>query len=234
MSNRVSFDQRLRAIGFRISYAAVDVPLGVSEQLECDIERTLLDALDRAHVENDGRLRSLIFSWFAVHHDRLVIEKFFKLSKNIIPKHGSNPLTNAIAVYGVILGTHAFRRYIERTPENEFLLSKDESESFAQIQGYKEDWLKYGVKVPAKMIRIRTDDALTESELARINLQYRNRLLIGTSWRADIVTAIQLGARTPAEVVRQIGCSYEPAHRVFREYCVYSGTATAKRAKGVA
>ena len=53
-----------------------------------------------------------------------------------------------------------------------------------------------------------------------MNRQYRNRYLYGPSWRADIVTAIESGATSPAEIVRRLGCSYEPAHRVFREYAL--------------
>jgi hypothetical protein len=74
------------------------------------------------------------------------------------------------------------------------------------------------VIVPTVAIRIRERDVLTPQELAQINRQYRNRYLYGPSWRADIITAIESGAASPSEVMRMAGCSYEPAHRVFREY----------------
>jgi hypothetical protein len=56
--------------------------------------------------------------------------------------------------------------------------------------------------------------------LAAVNLQHRNRYPYGPSWRADIVTAIESGLDSPAAIARRVGCSYEPAHRVPREWRV--------------
>ena len=67
-------------------------------------------------------------------------------------------------------------------------------------------------------LRIREDDVLPPAVLAKKNKQYRNRLLYGPSWRADIITAIENGAKNPTEISKSIGCSYEPAYRVFTEY----------------
>ena len=221
MIKNVSLNQRLQFIGFRITYQTEDIPLGRNEMFQCDIEITLLDA---AYVaQNDGRLRSLLFSWFSVHADRVIAEKFFKLAGKAESTRGHNPVVNALAVFCTLRGHHRFKKFIKKTPENEFLLDQEESESFAKIQGYKEDWIVYGVKVPKKLIRIRPEDVLTIQELSKQNLQFKNRLLIGSSWRADIITAIEWGAKTPAEIKRRIGCSYEPAHRVFHEYRQFLG-----------
>ena len=64
---------------------------------------------------------------------------------------------------------------------------------------------------------------LTTERLIQKNLQYRNRLLFGASWRADIITAIQMGMKTPYEISKKIGCSYEPAYRIFKEYALALG-----------
>jgi predicted transcriptional regulator len=58
---------------------------------------------------------------------------------------------------------------------------------------------------------------LTRKSVAAINVQYRNRLLYGADWRADVITAIQMGATRPATIVKWIGISYEPAHRIFED-----------------
>ena len=55
-------------------------------------------------------------------------------------------------------------------------------------------------------------------ELAHDTQQCRNRLLYGASWRADIIAAIEQGAANPFIISKTLGCSYEPAHRIFREY----------------
>ena len=219
MIKPVPLDQSLKFIGFRISYRTEDVPLGKNELFECDIEKTLIEACRIAM--NDGRLRSLIFSWMSVHADRVIAEKLFKLARIKSAQNGHNPMINGLAVFATLQGFHQYKKFIIKNRANQYLIGVDETESFAKIHGYKEDWLKFGMKVPSKLIRIRSEDSLTVAELSKQNLQYRNRLLIGTSWRADVITAIEWGAKTPSEVMHKIGCSYEPAYRVFKEYQTY-------------
>ncbi|MBI4565989.1 MAG: hypothetical protein HY716_14985 [Planctomycetes bacterium] len=80
------------------------------------------------------------------------------------------------------------------------------------------EWLrKVNFCVPNGSLRIRDEDVLKPGELVRRNRQYRNRCLYGPSWRADIVTALECGLRSPAAIARAIGCSYEPAYRVYRQ-----------------
>jgi len=58
---------------------------------------------------------------------------------------------------------------------------------------------------------------LSRSQIAKIHKQYRNRLIYGAQYRADIITATQIGATTIKDVVRLIGVSREPAGRVLAE-----------------
>src|SRR5262249_47629716 len=98
-------------------------------------------------------------------------------------------------------------------------------ESSIQFQGSDEELKKHGILVPKKLLRIRPEDVLTEVELSKSNPQYKNRLLFGACWRADIITAIEAGVENPSQISRLLGCSYEPAHRVFREYQLARGIA---------
>ncbi len=61
--------------------------------------------------------------------------------------------------------------------------------------------------------------------LARINNQYKNRLLYGANRRADIITAIEFGMKSPYEISKKLNCSYDPAHRIFKEYFWVHGAA---------
>jgi hypothetical protein len=63
---------------------------------------------------------------------------------------------------------------------------------------------------------------MTPEELVKVNQQYRNRYLYGPNWRADIITAIESGLTSPTQIMRRVGCSYEPAHRVWREWQIAS------------
>jgi len=98
------------------------------------------------------------------------------------------------------------------------LYPKEISESAISLKGPIDYLLKFNFRVPKGSIRIRPSDVLTPPELIRSHRQYRNRFIYGPSWRADIMTAIEKGARTPTEIMKATGCSYEPAYRVFHEY----------------
>ena len=54
-------------------------------------------------------------------------------------------------------------------------------------------------------------------DLTELYHQYRNHLLYGAQWKADIITAIESIARTPAEASRATGARYDPCDRVFSE-----------------
>ena len=58
---------------------------------------------------------------------------------------------------------------------------------------------------------------LSRAQIAKLHKQYRNRLIYGAQYRADIVTATQLGITTVKEVVKLIGVSREPASRILAE-----------------
>ena len=64
-----------------------------------------------------------------------------------------------------------------------------------------------GLRSPKGAIRTDPKWTLSREALAAINRQYRNRLIYGPQWRADIVTAVKRGATTPAEASRLSGAS---------------------------
>lgn len=65
--------------------------------------------------------------------------------------------------------------------------------------------------------------------LAERNHQYRNRVLYGANRRADIITAVESGWGNPSAVANILGCSYEPAHRVLRDYYLFEAVIAKKK-----
>ncbi|MCM8542872.1 MAG: hypothetical protein NE328_21575, partial [Lentisphaeraceae bacterium] len=124
----------------------------------------------------------------------------------------------AIAVYGKINCSHKWKSLITIPEKNSYLLPEKISKSAIKLKG-AEEWLEeYRILLPKGSLRIREEDVMKPEQLIKINHQYKNRYLFGPSWRADIITAIQDGCKTPTAIVNKIGCSYEPAHRILHEY----------------
>lgn len=210
-----SLDHHLEAIGFRLAHAASSSR--PPDDHEADIERTLLDAL--TELPSDRRLASLLFSWVKVHGAHVIVEKLRKLAGPARFDPDSPAIwLSALAAFAVENGVRKWSKLLVKPPRVILLYPAELTESAIALKGAIK-WLEAaGFLVPAGSLRIREDDVLSPAELVRHNRQFRNRYLYGASWRADIITAIQEGCTRPAAIVRRVGCSYEPAHRISREY----------------
>lgn len=213
----LTFNHKLRAIGFRITAGSEG---GVPEDV--DIERTLLEAIQE--FPKDARQASLVLSWVKVHGAFVIVEKLMKLaSREGREGSGSMRWLAAVAGFAVQKGDHRWKTLARRSKEPVYLFPKEVTESAIRLKGAV-DWLtKLNFIVPEGALRIREDDVLGPRELIRRNMQYRNRYIYGPSWRADIITAIERGVTSPAAISRAMGCSYEPAHRVFRQFTLVKG-----------
>jgi hypothetical protein len=219
MSNQITLDQKLRFIGFRLNVNETSSPVHEHEVLEhADIERTLIEAAYVIRAEDDYRLFSILLTWIKIFGEYVIVEKFEKLAASVELERGPNPILNAIAVWGTINKQTKWKRLISRSKKNQYIVDKELTESSAKFPGFKADWLKFGIKVPAKMLRERDTDVLTFKELASKNIQFKNRLLFGAGWRSDIITANEIGIDSVARIEKILGCSHEPAYRITKEY----------------
>ena len=182
-----------------------------------DTESVIMDITEV--FPDDARLASVFFSWIKVHGNFVVIEKLAKLAVARAKKTwNTNPWLSMTAAWAMECGYYKWKKLIEKVQTPTYLYPEKMSESAITLKGAI-PWLeRLGFRIPVGSLRIRESDVLTPQELMRYNLQYRNRYIYGPSWRADIITAIQRGNTSPMAISRAVGCSYEPAHRISREY----------------
>ena len=206
-------DQDLLAIGFRLDYGA---PASYDPE-SADIEQTLLNVL--AAFPEDYRIAAIAMAWIKVHGKYIIAERISKLCNSegdrACPFH---PWLSFIAAWAVECGYYKWRMLIKKEKSPVYLYDPEVSESVILRKGAMPWCIPFGFRIPLDSLRIRESDVLTPQELMRYNLQYRNRYIYGPSWRADIITAIQRGITSPMAISRAVGCSYEPAHRISREY----------------
>jgi len=225
MSKIITLDQKLRFIGFRINVNQASKKIDGADILrESDIERTLIEAAYAIQKEHDYRLFSILLKWIEIFGEYVIVEKFEKFSKIATREQGLNPILNAIAVWGTIHKQTKWNRLIVKSKANAYIVDKELTDSSETYPGLQDKWLKYGVKIPNKMLRNRDTDVLSVPELASQNLQFRNRLLMGSSWRSDIITANELGFEKVSEIENVLGCSHEPAHRITKEFRIVLAT----------
>ncbi|MGK5084477.1 hypothetical protein WDW37_14375 [Bdellovibrionota bacterium FG-1] len=214
----LSLNQKLASIGFRINYDSLGLKLKNLSLLEnADLEETLIHAAFEA--KTDFRTLSILLSWITVHADYVIVEKFLKKIKLFEKIHGVNRVLDLMAAHAVINGSHKWKKAIRtHVKRPEFPVDPELLKTSIEFQGADDTLKKFGILIPKKLLRIRTSDVLQPAELSTINPQYRNRLLFGASWRSDIITAIEAGIKNPNQISKMLGCSYEPAYRIFKDY----------------
>lgn len=199
----------LSKIGFRISSS------DMADSADfVDLEDTIIKALYEAR--EDGRLLSLIFSWQKLNGEYLITEKFFKIRDRYQKILGQNHLINAFCAYSVHLGLHKYKKGAVKLKNEQFL--QREAPAAIKSSGAV-PWLKdINILCPNSHFVLKEESVMTPHELVKQSLQFRNRLMYGANWRADIITAIQMGIENPSQIKELIGCSYEPANRIFKQY----------------
>ena len=207
-----SLNQKLSYIGVRI----VNSKDNDSKSEWIDIEETIYDAT--FEVENDSRLFLLLCSWVKIHGNYVVIEKFLKLQK----KRESKWLI-ALAIFASSEGSHKWKRLIKKVDGQNSLSTAKAALQSISYKGEVGVFSKYGFLIAKGSIRTRESDVATPKRLIKENQQYKNRLIFGANWRADIITAIQKGYENPYRITKAIGCSYPSAYNVFKDYNFASG-----------
>lgn len=213
--SKLTLEERLSAIGVMTTSRN----LFKKERDLVDIERTLADFFVLlAESEDAIRLLSPVFSWIEHHAQYVIVEKLLKIL-NELKASGDDASFAALA--GRFAVKNGFRNWAKLStlvgPKPKSVGPAELAASLVLLRG-EEEWSKgCGVILPKGVLETNSKWTLQREALAKINRQYRNRLIYGTQARADIITAVELGARTPAQAVRLSGASYEPCHRVMSD-----------------
>ena len=195
--------QGLASIGMNVSTSKKIQPF-------TDVERTLLSATQK--IGEDSRLLSLLLSWVHIHGEKLNIERLKKLEKK-----NPSPWLGLLASFGVFSKQTRWKTLVSRS---EILIANGSLESAKNRISFKgeEEWSKgTGFLIAKGSEPVNRKWVLPPERFALINRHYHNKLVYGSNWRADIVTAFEAGARTPTEIAKMCGSSYEPAHRVYQD-----------------
>lgn len=210
MSNIDEIFRDLDAIGFRVTYS------GIPKLSEApDIEKTLVKAL--YHIDDEGRLLSLIITWLKIHGTHLIADKLFKEYDAAKEYLGETPWFSGICSYMYSQKDHRFKKGVKKLKKPHHLGNRDQS-ILIKLKGAVDFLDEVGILASESSLRIRESDVLSVDELVKGNRQYRNRYIFGANWRAEIITSIQNGAQNPSQVSKLLGIARSRVGIVFKEY----------------
>ena len=198
---------RMVGIGMNIAAAA---------QPDADIEGTLVFASALGMDDGDLRVLAVLTTWLGVHHTHVNADRLVRLV-------GAHP-SERVRAYGSAIATwlEKDRRLarlggaydgapIELLPTGtEFQIKR---------RGEDERFTGSKLRVPKGTLRDRHEDVLPPEVLVRRHAGYRNRVLMGPSFRADVWTALEHAPDLSiADIARKASCSFATAWQAAQDY----------------
>jgi hypothetical protein len=179
-----------------------------------DIERTLLTATNYVDSK-ERRLLGLLCTWITVHANLVCVGKL----KRIMEKEalGDPQVVSALAFLAVENRHHEWKSLCKKYPQR-YLWGEAGTKLALKLQKPVSSFAKAGLLLPEKSLRIDKQHVLPTIELAKLHQQVRLRLLFGANIRADAAFYISKGITGASDLMRAIGCSYEPAHRILEDF----------------
>lgn len=201
---------------------AAMVSIGMRFAARADVEANVEDTLYFASVEGidqgDLRVLAVLVTWFGVHHARVNVDRLTKLVRD----RGTprvRALWSALATwqandrrYARLAALHDGDRVDLLTTGTDF-----------QVRRHGEDARFAGtcLRVPANVLRDRPEDVLSPEALARRHAAYRQRVIMGPSYRADLWAALAAQPRSSAaELARGTYASFASAWQVKRDFAI--------------
>jgi len=179
-----------------------------------DIERTLLAAT--TYVDSsERRLLGLLSSWIIVHANLVCVGKL----KRIMEKEclGDPQIVSALAFLAVENKHHEWKSLCKKYPQR-YLWGEEGTKLALKFQKPVSSFTKAGLLLSEKALRIDERHIVPTASLAKLHLQVKLRLLFGANIRADAAFYISKGITGASDLMRAIGCSYEPAHRILDDF----------------
>lgn len=198
-----------RMVGIGMNFAA-------QGEADADIESTLVHASVVGMDDADLRVLAVLTTWLGVHHAHVNVDRLVRLVA-VQPSERVRAYWAAVARW-----LHRDRRLARlrgayRGPPIELLPTGTAFQ--IQRRGEDERFAGSNLRVPRGTLRDRREDVLAPEVLVRRHLGYRNRVLMGPSFRAEVWTALE---RAPdlsiAAVARKASCSFATAWQTVQDY----------------
>lgn len=196
--------------------AGIGMNFAASPVRDANIEDVLIYASEAGMLEGDLRVLGMLVQWTEVHGARINADRLSRA----LSSHEDARVRAFWAAVGAWLGKDRRFARLQNLYSGPPVDLLPTGTGF-QIRRKGEDERFGGtcLRVPAATLRKRKGDVLPPSELARRHRGYRNRVLMGPGWRADVWTVLEKDPGLPvAEVARRAYCAFGTAWQVKRDF----------------
>jgi len=198
-----------RMVGIGMNFAA-------KPQVDADLEGTLVHASVAGMVDGDLRVLGVLTTWLGVHHAHVNADRLVRLVS-------AHPSQRVRAFWAAIAKWLARDRRLARLASAHVGAPIDLLPTGTAFQiarhGEDERFVESPLRAPRGALRDRPQDVLPPEELVRRHAGYRNRVLMGPSFRADVWTVLEKApGLSVADVARRASCSFATAWQAVRDF----------------
>jgi hypothetical protein len=186
------------------------------------IEETLVFASCLGMDDHDLRVLAVLTTWLAIHHPRINLDRLVRS----LSAQSSERVRSYWAAIGTWLAKDRrftrLRSLYDGPPLDLLPIGTD-----FQIARRGEDdrFRNSSLRVPAGTLRERDSDVVPPEILVCRHATYRNRVIMGPTWRADVWTVLDSDPDlSVAEVARRVGTSFATAWHVVQDHRLLTST----------
>jgi len=198
-----------RMVGIGMNFAA-------KAEADADIESTLVHASVLGMDEGELRVLAVLTTWLGVHHTHVNADRLVRL----VGAHLSGRVRAYWSAVATWLGKdRRLARFVVAYAGPPVELLPTGTEFQVKRRGEDERFTGSRLRVPKGTLRDRQEDVLSPEVLVRRHAGYRNRVLMGPSFRADVWTALEHAPDLSiADVARKASCSFATAWQAAQDY----------------
>lgn len=185
------------------------------------IEETLVHASVLGMDMHDLRVLSVLTTWLGVHHAHINADR---LVRCVSERSSVQVQAYWAAVAHWLSKDRRFARLKKRHDETLVDLLPVGTDFQIARRGEDDRFAGSALRVPAGTLRDRDTDVLSPEVLVRRHNGYRNRVLMGPTWRADVWTVLEDEPDVSvAEAARRAGCAFATAWLVVQDFQLLRG-----------
>jgi hypothetical protein len=196
--------------------AGIGMNFAAKAEADAEIESTLLHASVLGVDDGDLRVLAVLTTWLGVHHTHVNADRLVRLV-------GAHPSERVRAYWSAIATWLKKDRRLARLggayDGAPIELLPTGTEFQVKRRGEDERFTGSKLRVPKGTLRDRHEDVLPPEVLVRRHAGYRNRVLMGPSFRADVWTALEHAPDLSiADIARRASCSFATAWQAAQDY----------------
>jgi hypothetical protein len=216
---------RLEGTTLDRAMAGIGMNFAVEPEPSLAIEDVLFFASRLGMEANDFRVLNVLCKWIDVHGARINVDRLTRLVEMCADHERTRAFWAAVGQWQE--RDRRFARLASLRSERDRIDLFSGTDFQIQRRGGEQPWfVDTCLRVAAGTLRDRASDVAAPEQLARLNPVYRERVVQGPSYRADMWAALTLApSLTPSELAKRTYGSFATAWEVLRDWDVVHSAA---------